>query len=166
MKQEDLFAGPARERPAGRDLKRVTLITDGACHGNPGPGGWACILRHERHTKELSGSELHTTNNRMELAAVLHGLRSLREPCRVTVITDSEYVRKGITTWIYGWKRRGWKTATKTPVLNQDLWKAIDEEAHKHEVEWEWVKGHADHADNNRADELATEAALRARLRA
>ena len=140
-------------------LKSVTLITDGACIGNPGPGGWACILRYNTKKKELYGSERHTTNNRMELTAVIRGLNALKEPCRVTVVTDSQYVKNGISQWIHGWKRRGWMTREKTPVLNKELWMALDEATQRHEVLWEWVKGHADHADNIRCDELATRAA-------
>jgi ribonuclease HI len=140
-------------------MKQVTLVTDGACLGNPGPGGWACILRHGQQTKELSGSEPHTTNNRMELRAVIEGLRTLKEPCGVTVITDSQYVKNGITQWIHKWKRNGWQTSNKTPVLNRELWIALDTEVARHQVQWEWVKGHAAHEDNNRADELALRAA-------
>ena len=140
-------------------MKEVTLITDGACIGNPGPGGWACILRHNGHTKELSGSEPHTTNNRMELTAVIQGLRAMKEPCRVTVVTDSQYVKNGITLWIHGWKRKGWKTSTGSPVMNKELWMALEAEVARHKVQWEWVKGHGDHVDNNRCDELATAAA-------
>ena len=140
-------------------MKPVTLVTDGACLGNPGPGGWACILRHNHHTKELSGSEPRTTNNRMELRAVIEGLRTLKERCVVTVITDSQYVKNGITQWIHKWKRNGWQTSNKTPVLNQELWIALDAEAARHELHWEWVKGHAAHEDNNRVDELANRAA-------
>jgi ribonuclease HI len=140
-------------------MKRVTLVTDGACLGNPGPGGWACIVRYNHHTKDLSGSEPCTTNNRMELRAVIEGLRTLKERCVVTVITDSQYVKNGITQWIHRWKRNGWQTSNKTPVLNQDLWMALDAEAARHELHWEWVKGHATHEDNNRADELANRAA-------
>jgi ribonuclease HI len=141
-------------------MKTVTLITDGACKGNPGPGGWACILRYNQHKKELYGSEPRTTNNRMELRAVIEGLRAVKEPCRVTVITDSQYVKNGITSWIHKWKRKGWKTATGTPVLNRELWMELDGQVSRHEVTWEWVKGHADHEDNNRCDELAQQAAL------
>jgi ribonuclease HI len=140
-------------------MKHVQLITDGACIGNPGPGGWACILRHGTHTRELFGSEPQTTNNRMELTAAIEGLRTLREPCEVEVVTDSEYVKNGITTWIHGWKRNGWKTSAKKPVVNQDLWIELDELAAGHRVQWTWTKGHADHEDNNRCDELATRAA-------
>jgi ribonuclease HI len=140
-------------------MKRVQLITDGACLGNPGRGGWACILRFGDKKKEMSGSEPHTTNNRMEITAAIEGLRALREPCEVEVITDSEYLKNGITTWIKGWKRNGWKTAAKKPVVNQDLWMELDELAATHTMQWTWTKGHADHEDNNRCDELATAAA-------
>ena len=140
-------------------MKRVQLITDGACIGNPGPGGWACILRSGEKTKELFGSEPHTTNNRMEITAAIEGLRALREPCEVEVVTDSEYLKNGITTWIKGWKRNGWKTAAKKPVVNQDLWMELDDLVEKHKMQWTWTKGHADHEDNNRCDELATRAA-------
>jgi len=140
-------------------LKKVQLITDGACLGNPGPGGWAAILRFGEHKKELWGCEPQTTNNRMELTAAIEGLRALREACEVQVVTDSEYMKKGITTWIHGWKRKGWITAAKKPVVNQDLWQALDEQAGRHRTEWVWTKGHANHTDNNRCDELATRAA-------
>ena len=140
-------------------MKRVQLITDGACIGNPGPGGWACILRSGEKKKEMYGSEPHTTNNRMEITAAIEGLRALREPCEVEVVTDSEYLKNGITTWIKGWKRNGWKTAAKKPVVNQDLWMTLDEVVEKHQLHWTWTKGHAGHDDNNRCDELATRAA-------
>ena len=140
-------------------MKNVRLITDGACLGNPGPGGWACILRYNAHKKELWGSEPHTTNNRMELRAAIEGLRALKEDCEVEVVTDSEYLKYGITTWIHGWKRKGWMTSAKKPVINQDLWKALDEQVSRHQTTWVWTKGHASHADNNRCDELATRAA-------
>ena len=139
--------------------KHVQLITDGACLGNPGPGGWACILRFGEKKKEMFGSEPHTTNNRMEITAAIEGLKVLREPCEVEVVTDSEYLKNGITTWIKGWKRNGWKTAAKKPVVNQDLWMILDDLAAQHELKWTWTKGHADHEDNNRCDELATQAA-------
>lgn len=140
-------------------MKRIQIITDGACVGNPGPGGWACILRFNDQAKELYGAVPHTTNNRMELTAAIEGLRLLKEPCEVEVVTDSEYVKNGITKWILGWKRNGWKTAAKKPVVNQDLWEELDALARNHKMEWTWTKGHADHADNNRCDELATRAA-------
>lgn len=140
-------------------MKQVQLITDGACLGNPGPGGWAAILRYNHHKKEMWGSEPETTNNRMELRAAIEGLRALKERCEVEAITDSEYVKNGITMWIHGWKRKGWLTAAKKPVINQDLWQALDEQASRHKTTWVWTKGHASHADNNRCDELASLAA-------
>ena len=140
-------------------MKKVQLITDGACLGNPGPGGWAAILRYGERKKEIFGSEPHTTNNRMELRAAIEGLRALKEDCEVEVVTDSEYLKNGITNWIHGWKRKGWMTASKKPVVNQDLWKALDEQVTRHKTEWTWTKGHASHADNNRCDELASAAA-------
>ncbi|HLH19072.1 MAG TPA: ribonuclease HI [Bryobacteraceae bacterium] len=140
-------------------MKKVQLITDGACIGNPGPGGWAALLRYQEHKKELWGSERQTTNNRMELRAAIEGLRALKEGCEVEVVTDSQYLKNGITQWIHNWKRRGWMTAEKKPVLNQDLWQALDEQVERHKVTWSWTKGHASHADNNRCDELATRAA-------
>ncbi len=140
-------------------MKKVQLITDGACKGNPGRGGWAAILRFGPHRKEIWGSEPNTTNNRMELTAAVRGLEALREKCDVEIITDSEYVKNGITQWIHGWKRNGWKTSTKKPVVNQDLWQALDQEVARHQTQWTWTKGHAQHEDNNRADELASDAA-------
>ena len=140
-------------------MKKVQLITDGSCLGNPGPGGWAAILRHEGHKKEMWGSAPHTTNNRMELTAAIEGLKVLKEECEVEVVTDSEYVKNGITLWIHGWKKKGWLTAAKKPVVNQDLWQQLDAQANRHKVTWTWTKGHANHADNNRCDELATRAA-------
>ena len=141
-------------------MKGATLVTDGSCIGNPGPGGWAAILRFGDHKKELWGSEPETTNNRMEMTAVIEGLSSLKEPCRVLVEIDSEYVKNGITKWMDAWKRRGWRTASKQPVKNKDLWQKLDEAVSRHQVQWEWVKGHAGHADNNRCDELARQAAI------
>ena len=146
-------------------MKSVKLITDGACLGNPGPGGWAAILRYGKHKRELSGAAEHTTNNRMEMTAVVEGLQALREPCEVTVELDSEYVRNGITSWIHGWKRRGWLTASGDPVKNRDLWQELDEAAARHRLSWVWVKGHAGHRDNNRCDRLAKAAAHRTRAR-
>lgn len=140
-------------------MKRIQLITDGACLGNPGPGGWASILRYNGKTREMFGSAPQTTNNRMELTAAIEGLRALKESCEVEVVTDSEYVKNGITQWIHGWKRNGWKTSAKKPVVNQDLWMELDDLASKHRITWTWTKGHADHEDNNRCDELATRAA-------
>ena len=141
-------------------MKAVTLVTDGSCLGNPGPGGWAVILRFGDQKKELWGSEPETTNNRMEMTAVIEGLSSLKEPCRVLVEIDSEYVKNGITKWMDAWKRRGWRTASKQPVKNKDLWQKLDEAVSRHQVRWEWVKGHAWHEDNNRCDELARQAAI------
>jgi ribonuclease HI len=147
-------------------MKKVQLITDGACIGNPGPGGWAAILRHDGNNKEIYGSEPHTTNNRMELRAAIEALRTLNEQCEVEVVTDSEYLKNGITTWIHGWKRKGWMTAAKKPVLNQDLWQELDKQVARHKTRWTWTKGHASHADNNRCDELATRAAREQRNQA
>lgn len=140
-------------------MKRVQLITDGACLGNPGRGGWAVILRYGDRKRELSGSSPQTTNNRMELTAAIEGLRALKQSCEVEVVTDSEYLKNGITQWIHGWKRNGWKTSAKKPVVNQDLWTELDQLVATHKVVWTWTKGHASHEDNNRADELATQAA-------
>ena len=140
-------------------MKKVQLITDGACSGNPGPGGWAAILRYGDKKKELWGCEPHTTNNRMELRAAIEGLRALKERCVVEIVTDSEYVKNGITQWIHGWKKKGWMTTAKKPVVNQDLWQELDEQVNAHDTTWTWTKGHANHSDNNRCDELATRAA-------
>jgi ribonuclease HI len=140
-------------------MKKVQLITDGSCLGNPGPGGWAYILRYKAKTRECSGFEKQTTNNRMELTAAIEGLRALKERCEVEITTDSEYVKNGITEWIHGWERNGWRTSAKKPVVNQDLWSALDEEVARHATTWKWTKGHADHPDNNRCDELAQAAA-------
>ena len=140
-------------------MKKVQLITDGACLGNPGPGGWAYILRFGSQNKEASGGEPETTNNRMELRAAVEGLKALKERCEVDITTDSEYLRNGITSWIHGWKARGWKTADKKPVKNQDLWEELDHQNARHKTIWNWTKGHASHEDNNRCDELASAAA-------
>ena len=140
-------------------MKKVQLITDGSCLGNPGKGGWACLLRYSRHLKEICGSAELTTNNRMELTAAIEGLRALREPCEVEIVTDSEYVKNGMTKWIVNWKKRGWLTAEKKPVINRDLWETLDDQIARHTVTWVWTKGHASHDDNNRADSLAQEAA-------
>ncbi len=140
-------------------MKKVQLITDGACLGNPGPGGWAFILRFGGHKKEACGSELHTTNNRMELTAAVEGLGALKEPCEVEIVTDSQYLKNGITSWIHRWKLNGWRTSDKKPVVNQDLWHALDEQVSRHRTKWTWTKGHASHGDNNRCDEMATRAA-------
>ncbi|HVJ24917.1 MAG TPA: ribonuclease HI [Burkholderiales bacterium] len=133
----------------------VEIHTDGACRGNPGPGGWGVLLRANGAEKELYGGEAATTNNRMELMAAIRALEALKRPSRVKLYTDSIYVMKGITTWIHSWKRRGWRTADKQPVKNEDLWRQLDEARSKHEVEWHWVKGHAGHPENERADALA-----------
>lgn len=137
------------------DANLVEIFTDGACSGNPGPGGWGAILRFRGVEKELSGGETPTTNNRMELMAAIEGLKALKRPAQVRVWTDSVYVRDGITKWIHGWKRSGWKTADKKPVKNVDLWQALLEAAKPHDVEWRWIKGHAGHPENERADALA-----------
>lgn len=136
----------------------VVIYTDGACSGNPGPGGWGAILSFGAHRKELKGGELHTTNNRMELMAAISALDALTKPCDVDLHTDSQYVRNGISTWIHGWKKNGWKTADKKPVKNVDLWQKLDAALKEHKVRWHWVKGHAGHPMNERADELAREA--------
>lgn len=133
----------------------VEIYSDGACRGNPGPGGWGALLRFNNKEKELWGGEATTTNNRMELIAVIRALEALKRPSRVKLYTDSLYVMKGITTWILDWKRRGWRTADKKPVKNEDLWRRLDELAAKHEIEWHWVRGHAGHPENERADRLA-----------
>ncbi len=138
--------------------KVVELYTDGACKGNPGPGGWGALLRYGGVEKELYGAEQQTTNNRMELQAVISGLDALTRPSHVRVTTDSQYVKNGITQWIHNWKRNGWKTAAKKAVKNADLWKRLDEAVARHQVDWEWVKGHAGHPGNERADELANRA--------
>ena len=136
-------------------MKKVVIHTDGACEGNPGPGGWAAILRHGAIAKELSGSEPATTNNRMELTAAIAALRALKEPCEVKLFTDSEYLRDGITSWVASWKARNWRTADRKPVKNEDLWRQLDELCARHKVQWHWLKGHAGHPDNERCDELA-----------
>lgn len=133
----------------------VELFTDGACSGNPGPGGWGALLRYKGTEKELSGAEPDTTNNRMELMAAIEGLKAVKRTCDVTLYTDSKYVLQGVTEWMDGWKSRGWKTADKKPVKNQDLWMALDEQVNRHHVKWQWVKGHNGHVENERVDELA-----------
>jgi ribonuclease HI len=133
----------------------VRIYADGACKGNPGPGGWGAILRYASEEKEIFGGEVQTTNNRMELTAVIRALEALKRPSRLRVYTDSQYVQKGISEWVHSWKRRGWRTADKKPVKNVDLWTRLDELAALHDIEWHWVKGHAGHAENERADRLA-----------
>lgn len=137
--------------------ERITIFTDGACSGNPGPGGWGAILVLGDKRKELCGGEKETTNNRMELMAAIQSLQALKRVCNVDIYTDSAYVKNGITSWIFGWKRNGWKTADKKPVKNADLWQMLDELTRQHDIAWHWVKGHAGHPENERADELARE---------
>lgn len=150
------------------DRPRVTIFADGSCLGNPGPGGWAALLvterGGERHERVLVGADSATTNNRMELMAVIEGLNALKVPCEVEVVTDSNYVVKGITEWVHGWVMRGWKTSQKKPVENQDLWRALLDAAARHEVRWQWVKGHAGHVENERVDALARAEAARVQL--
>ncbi|MBO6509259.1 MAG: ribonuclease HI [Roseibium sp.] len=136
-------------------VNKVTIYTDGACSGNPGPGGWGAILRFGEHEKELQGGEAETTNNRMELTAAIEALNALKRPCAIDLYTDSTYVRSGIREWMDGWKRKNWRTSTNKPVKNADLWQALDAARERHDVTWHWVKGHAGHPDNERADELA-----------
>ncbi len=143
------MTGKTAEKPA------VVVYTDGACSGNPGPGGWGAILISGAHRKELSGGEATTTNNRMELMAAISALEALKAPSRVDMHTDSQYVQKGIHSWIHGWKKNGWKTSAREPVKNAELWQRLDAARNRHEVHWHWVKGHAGHAENERADELA-----------
>ena len=144
-------------------MKKIEIHTDGACLGNPGPGGWAALLRYREHERELAGGEPATTNNRMELMAAIRGLEALSEPCEVMLQTDSQYVRQGITEWMAGWVRRGWKTAGGDPVKNRDLWERLHAAAGRHRIEWRWVKGHNGDPDNERVDELARTAAQRVR---
>lgn len=140
-------------------MKTVYLYTDGACKGNPGAGGWGALLRYKQHEKELFGGEAQTTNNRMELTAVVQGLQALNEPCEVLIHTDSQYVKNGMESWIHNWKKNGWQTASKQAVKNADLWQSLDREVQRHNVRWTWVKGHAGHHENERADELANRGA-------
>ncbi len=140
--------------------KRVEIFTDGACKGNPGPGGWGAILRMGTHEREFSGSEPDTTNNRMEMTAAIEGLRALKSPCDVALHTDSRYVIDGITKWIFGWEKNGWKNAAKKPVANADLWQDLVVAARPHQIDWVWVKGHDGHPENERADKLASDEAL------
>ncbi len=139
-------------------MDHVEMFTDGACSGNPGPGGWGVVLRSKNTEKELSGAEKDTTNNRMEMMAVIAGLEALKRACRVTITTDSQYVMKGMTEWLPGWKARNWRTASKQPVKNADLWQRLEKAINPHKVEWQWVRGHNGHAENERADQLAVAA--------
>ena len=140
-------------------MKRIEIFTDGACKGNPGPGGWGALLRMGAHEKELSGSEPETTNNRMEMTAAIRALNALIRPCEITLYTDSRYVIDGITKWVHGWKKKGWVNASKKPVRNADLWHELIEAAAPHTIQWEWVKGHSGHPENERVDKLASDAA-------
>ncbi len=136
----------------------VQIFTDGACKGNPGPGGWGAIMKYGDHVKELNGYSAETTNNIMELTAVIEALKSLTRPCAIILTTDSNYVKDGITQWIHNWKKKGWKTANKQPVKNKECWLQLDVEVQRHQIKWKWVKGHSGHPENERADELANEA--------
>jgi ribonuclease HI len=142
------------------ETQHVEIATDGACKGNPGPGGWGALIRYGEHEKEISGGEPETTNNRMELRAAIEALNALKRPCRVKLSIDSTYVKDGITQWIHNWQKNGWRTAAKKPVKNADLWQDLLEAVKHHQIEWIWVKGHAGDADNERADQLASDAAL------
>lgn len=139
-------------------MKKVMMFTDGACRGNPGPGGWGVLMRYQNKEKTLCGSETKTTNNRMELLAAIQGLATLKESCRVELYTDSQYVQKGISEWLPQWKKNKWKTANRKPVKNADLWEQLDQEASRHHMSWHWVKGHSGHVENELADKLANEA--------
>ncbi|MFC0685722.1 MULTISPECIES: ribonuclease HI [Sphingomonadaceae] len=143
-------------------MKKVDVFTDGACKGNPGPGGWGVLLRMGVHEKEMAGGEPDTTNNRMEMTAVIKALNALTEPCEVTLHTDSKYVIDGITKWVHGWKKKGWVNASKQPVRNADLWHDLIEASGRHKVDWQWVRGHSGHAENERVDKLASDAAVAA----
>ncbi len=142
------------------DLSYVEIATDGACKGNPGPGGWGALIRHGNKEKEISGGEPDTTNNRMELRAAIEALNALKRPCKVKLSIDSTYVKDGITKWVFNWQKNGWRTAAKKPVKNADLWQNLVEAVERHDIEWHWVKGHAGDADNERADVLASDAAM------
>ena len=141
-----------------KHIKYVEIFTDGACKGNPGPGGWGAVLNYQEHTKEICGNSSDTTNNIMELTAVIKALKVLKEPCSIVITTDSNYVKDGITDWINNWKKNGWKTANKKPVKNKEIWMKLDKLSLEHDIEWRWVKGHSGHHENERADELANEA--------
>lgn len=139
-------------------MQVIEIFTDGGCRGNPGPGGWGALLRYNGHIKELKGAQAHTTNNQMELMAAIQAFEALKRPCKVVITTDSQYVKNGITQWMAGWKKKGWKTAANQPVKNQELWQRLDAAIATHEVEWHWVKGHSGHPENERVDALANEA--------
>lgn len=139
-------------------MKHVKIYTDGACRGNPGPGGWGVLLRFGRHEKILSGAECHTTNNRMELTAAIQALAALKEPCKIELHTDSQYLKKGITEWLGSWKKNGWKTSSRKAVKNADLWQALEHEVGRHVITWHWVKGHSGHTENELVDEIANQA--------
>lgn len=141
-------------------MNEVVIYTDGACKGNPGPGGWGAVLRFGEVERDLSGGEAHSTNNRMEMMAAIVALETLTRPCNVILTTDSVYVRDGITKWIHGWKKNGWRTASKKPVANAELWQRLDAATARHQIDWRWVKGHAGDPDNERADQLASDAAI------
>ena len=149
--------------PAPEMMPQVVVYTDGACSGNPGPGGWGAILMSGAHRKEISGGEAPTTNNRMEMMAAISALEALKKPSKVMLFTDSKYVMDGIKSWIHGWKKRGWTTADKKPVKNKELWQRLDDARQRHDIEWQWVKGHAGNTENERADELAREGLQRAK---
>jgi ribonuclease HI len=153
-----MLALPAKHSQGKDVMDHVEIFTDGACSGNPGPGGWGVVLRARNTEKELSGAEKATTNNRMEMMAVIAGLEALKRPCRVIITTDSQYVMKGMTEWLPGWKARNWRTASKQPVKNADLWQRLESAINQHQVEWQWVRGHNGHAENERADQLAVAA--------
>ncbi len=141
-------------------MGQIEIFTDGACKGNPGPGGWGAVIRSGAHEKDMSGGEKLTTNNRMEMTAAIRALQALKRPCQVILHTDSVYLRDGITKWIHGWRRNGWRTADRKPVKNADLWQELLDAAASHRIDWRWVKGHAGHPENERADRLASDAAL------
>ena len=139
-------------------MKKIEIFTDGACRGNPGPGGWGALLRWTDHTKELKGAEEDTTNNRMELTAAIEALKAVKQGCEIDLTTDSQYVRKGITEWITNWKKNQWRNSQKKPIKNQDLWQILDQQTQRHTIRWHWVKGHSGHPENERVDQLANEA--------
>jgi len=142
----------------GHSMKKIEIFTDGACRGNPGPGGWGALLRWADHTKELKGAQAETTNNRMELTAAIEALKVLKQPCEIDLTTDSQYVRRGITEWIVNWKKNQWRNSQKKPIKNQDLWQSLDEQTQRHQIHWHWVKGHSGHPENERVDQLANDA--------